>query len=233
MQQIIAEELKLPLSQIAIRMSDSEVIPEDTGVGGSRVTHVYGLACQQAAREAREKLTSARPDEEVRVHVIFEGHRPDGCASVCAQMVEVAIDPDTGRVDVRKIWSAHDVGTVINPMYHQGQIDGGAIYGLGFAVTEELLIEDGKVLNPNLGEYKLPNIQDIPELVTVLVPGGGGPVPYAGKAIGEMSNVPVGAAVAAAAPEQRQRRRQGSLLPRVPFPPRRLASPRDRRGQRG
>src|SRR5439155_23846597 len=133
MQQILAEELKLPLSQVMVQMSDSVLIPEDTGVGGSRVTHVYGLASQQAAQEAREKLASARPNEEVRVRVKLEGERPDGIASVCAQIAEVEVDPESGRVKVRKIVSAHDVGTVINPMYHQGQIDGGVIYGYGFA----------------------------------------------------------------------------------------------------
>ncbi len=195
MQQIIAEELGLPLSQVAIRMSDSVVIPEDTGVGGSRVTHVYGLACQQAAREARERLQAA-PGEEVRVRVKLDGPRPEGIASVCAQIAEVEVDPDTGGVKVRRIVTAHDVGTVINPMYHQGQIDGGVIYGLGFALQEELLIEDGKVLNPNLGEYKLPNIADIPPLETVLVTGAHGPTPYGGKAVGEMGNVPLAAAIA-------------------------------------
>jgi len=111
-------------------------------------------------------------------------------------VAEVEVDPETGRVKVRKIVSAHDVGAIINQTYHQGQIDGGAIYGLGFALTEELIIDEGKVQNPNLGEYKLPNIQDIPELQTVLVPGASGPVPYSGKAIGESSNVPLAAAIA-------------------------------------
>lgn len=92
--------------------------------------------------------------------------------------------------------TAHDVGTVLNPIYHQGQIEGGVIYGMGFALTEELLIEDGRVTNPNLGEYKLPAIADIPELVTALLPAAGGPTPYEGKAIGEMANVPVAAAIA-------------------------------------
>lgn len=69
------------------------------------------------------------------------------------------------------------------------------VYGLGYALTEELLIEDGKVVNPNLGEYKLPNVKDIPPLETVLVTGATGPAPYGGKAIAEGGNVATAAAV--------------------------------------
>lgn len=154
-------------------------------------SNTASVSFDQAARAA-----AANGGGEVRVMKAFDGGSTFGVTSFSAQIAEVEVDPDTGQVRLRKLVSAHDVGTIINPIYHQGQIDGGAVYGLGFALTEELLIDDGKVTNPNLGEYKLPNIQDIPELVTVLVPGGGGPVPYSGKAIGEMSNVPVGAAVA-------------------------------------
>jgi CO/xanthine dehydrogenase Mo-binding subunit len=61
------------------------------------------------------------------------------------------------------------VGTIINPLAHQGQIDGGFVTGLGLAVTEELVSAGGQILNGHLGEYKLPTIADIPPLETVLV----------------------------------------------------------------
>jgi len=111
-------------------------------------------------------------------------------------VAEVAVDRETGQVHLRRLVSAHDVGTIINPLAHQGQIDGGAIMGVGFATMEELRIEDGRVVTANLGEFKIPTIQDIPALVTVLVENPEGPSPYQGKAIGESGNVPTAAAIA-------------------------------------
>jgi putative selenate reductase molybdopterin-binding subunit len=88
------------------------------------------------------------------------------------------------------------VGTVINPLAHQGQIDGGFVTGLGLAVTEELVSEGGQILNGHLGEYKLPTIADIPPLETVLVQTSGGEGPYQAKAIGELANNATAAAIA-------------------------------------
>ncbi|MEK7216812.1 MAG: xanthine dehydrogenase family protein molybdopterin-binding subunit, partial [Chloroflexota bacterium] len=81
-----------------------------------------------------------------------------------AQVAEVEVDPETGKVQLHRFVTAHDVGTIINPVTHQGQIDGGAIQGIGMALMEELLIEDGQVVTNHLGDYKLPTIADIPEL---------------------------------------------------------------------
>jgi CO/xanthine dehydrogenase Mo-binding subunit len=88
------------------------------------------------------------------------------------------------------------VGTVINPLGHQGQINGGFVTGLGLAVTEELVSQEGRIVNGHLGDYKLPNIADLPELKTVLVPSTGGLGPYGARAIGELANNATAAAVA-------------------------------------
>ena len=119
-----------------------------------------------------------------------------GITSFCAQVVEAEVDRETGQVTVSKITTAHDVGTIINPMLHQGQIDGGVIQGFGFALMEELQTVEGTVQNANLGDYKLPNIKDVPELETVLIQAPAGPAPFDGKAIGEIPNVPLAAAIA-------------------------------------
>ncbi len=113
-----------------------------------------------------------------------------------AQVAEVEVDPETGQVKLRKLVAVHDVGTVINPLTHQGQIDGGVVQGIGQALIEELIVEDGRVTTANLGEYKLPTIADIPPLETVLVDAGSGPGPFESKAIGEASLLPTPAAVA-------------------------------------
>ncbi|ETW99741.1 MAG: hypothetical protein ETSY1_13890 [Candidatus Entotheonella factor] len=121
---------------------------------------------------------------------------PVEVTSFCAQIAEVEVDAGTGQVTLRKLTTAHDVGTILNPLTHQGQIEGGVTQGVGHALTEHLMIQDGAVTNLNLGEYKLPTIMDIPELKTALVESQAGPAPYAGKAVGEHSNVAIPAAVA-------------------------------------
>jgi carbon-monoxide dehydrogenase large subunit len=113
-----------------------------------------------------------------------------------AQVVELEVDPETGQIRLLDVVTAHDVGTIINPLGHQGQIEGGLLQGVGFGLLEELRIEDGQVSTLNLGDYKLPNIRDIPPLTTVLVEEELGPAPFHGQAIGESSITPTGAAIA-------------------------------------
>jgi CO/xanthine dehydrogenase Mo-binding subunit len=112
------------------------------------------------------------------------------------QIADVVVDSETGHVKVERVITAHDVGTIINPLGHQGQINGGFVTGLGLATTEELVEENGRIINTHLGDYKLPNIQDLPALETVLVPSEGGMGPYSAKAIGELANNATAAAIA-------------------------------------
>ena len=113
-----------------------------------------------------------------------------------AQVVELEVDPETGQIKILDVVTAHDVGTIINPIGHRGQIDGGLIQGLGFGMLEEVVMEEGQVSTLHLGDYKLPNIKDIPPLKTVLVQEEIGPAPFHSKAIGESSITPIAAAIA-------------------------------------
>lgn len=118
-------------------------------------------------------------------------------ASVSAQICEVHVDPETGQITLRNMISAHTTGKVINPLMHQGQIDGGVVFGLGYALTEEINFDGAKITTTNFGEFKIPNIKDIPPLKTHVaenVPSG--PGPYNSLAIGEVANTPTAAAVA-------------------------------------
>ncbi len=90
-----------------------------------------------------------------------------------------------------------DVGTVINPLAHQGQLNGGFAFGVGAALMEELPIDDGgKVAALSLGEYKLPTVMDMPALRTVLLRTEIGPGPFGAKAVGEVTNSGVAPAIA-------------------------------------
>jgi CO/xanthine dehydrogenase Mo-binding subunit len=132
----------------------------------------------------------------ITVSVETEVPRKGSSTSFIAQVAEVEVDPDTGRVKLNKFVTAHDVGTIINPLGHQGQIDGEAIMAIGTGLMEELAHDQGKVTTTNLGEYKIPNIADVPKFKTVLVKGKNGPGPYEAKGIGEHANVTPPAAIA-------------------------------------
>jgi CO/xanthine dehydrogenase Mo-binding subunit len=113
-----------------------------------------------------------------------------------AQIAEVEVDPETGEVKLLAFTTAHDVAQIMNPLMHQGQINGGLVQGIGYAFMEELRVEDGRVTTLSFGDYKIPTTQDIPALTTVLVPSGSGLGHYAIKGIGETPNTPTAAAIA-------------------------------------
>jgi CO/xanthine dehydrogenase Mo-binding subunit len=112
------------------------------------------------------------------------------------QLAEVKVDPETGLVTVLNIWSAHDVGKAVNPCNVEGQIEGGVQMGLGFALTEEIVLEDGKTLNPNFADYKMFTSADMPQIKPLIVeipePLGA----FGTRGIGEATTIPTAGAVA-------------------------------------
>lgn len=113
-----------------------------------------------------------------------------------AQVIEVEVDTVTGRVEVQRIVAAQDVGKAINPAAVIGQIQGGVVMGLGSALTEEIVIDKGCVVNPSLATFLIPTASDVPEIVPIMVehpyPNG----PFGAKGVGEPGTVATAAAVA-------------------------------------
>ena len=116
--------------------------------------------------------------------------------SFVAQVAEVDVDAGTGQLKVRKLTTVRDSGTGLNHLSYQGQIDGGVVTGLGFALMEDSSLVDGKMATANLGEFKMPTAADLPKLTTILMEDATGPTPFQGKAIAEIPNVPTAAAIA-------------------------------------
>ncbi|MEW6277713.1 MAG: xanthine dehydrogenase family protein molybdopterin-binding subunit [Candidatus Eremiobacterota bacterium] len=112
-----------------------------------------------------------------------------------ANTVEVTVDTETGEVVVDRVVSGHDVGKIINPQTGQGQIEGGAMQGLGYALVEEHHTRDGRILNNQFSTYIIPTPMDTPELIPVIVehryPWG----PYGAKGLGETPMIAVAPAV--------------------------------------
>jgi CO/xanthine dehydrogenase Mo-binding subunit len=114
-----------------------------------------------------------------------------------AHAAVVSVDTETGKVKVERYVTAHDVGKAINPLGVEGQMQGGAVQGIGYALYEQISHDEGGLtLNPDLGGYKLPTIADVPKVETTIVEGYVGEGPYGAKAVGEGNIVPPAGAIA-------------------------------------
>ena len=113
-----------------------------------------------------------------------------------AHAVEVAVDIDTGEVDVLKSVAAHDVGQCINQAAVEGQIQGGAQNGQGYALSEEMLYDEGRLITPSFSEYLMPTAMDMPKVECIILESRSGVGPYGAKGIGEPAMTPVAPAIA-------------------------------------
>ncbi len=187
-----AEELKHLIREVAAQLLGCQASAVDLRDGRCVVSSVpeRDLAFAEVATAA---LAHERP---LRVQKLYRVAQSPHLTGFSAQVVELEVDPETGHIRLLDVVTAHDVGTIINPLGHQGQIEGGLIQGIGFGMLEEMRAEEGRISTLSLGDYKVPNMKDIPSLQTVLVQEAVGPVPYQGKSIGESSITPITAAIA-------------------------------------
>lgn len=112
------------------------------------------------------------------------------------QVAEVEVDTGTGEVQVLRLVNSQDVGRAVNPLIVEGQVEGGMIMGLGFALYEEIVCQDGQVMNPYAFDYRTPRAKDTPELVNVLLELRDPTGPYGAKGVGEICMNPTAAAIA-------------------------------------
>ncbi|MFM7308054.1 MAG: xanthine dehydrogenase family protein molybdopterin-binding subunit, partial [Actinomycetota bacterium] len=152
-----------------------------------------------------------RPTEELdengqgNCHVAF---------AFVAHRAVVDVDPDLGLVKVVQVATAQDVGRVLNPIAAIGQLEGGIAQGLGLAVMEEIVLQDGKMRNPSFTDYLLPTALDAPTVVATMIEEPEPQAPLGAKGIGEPPCISVTPAIAAAI-----RAATGKQLPRVPVRP--------------
>ena len=124
------------------------------------------------------------------------GHGKPYAAYVFAtQIAEVEVDTETGQVEILKITAVHDCGTAINPMMVEGQVEGGVAMGVGCAMMEEMVVEQGRVKNPQLTDYVVPTALDVPEIVTMIVERPEPTGPFGAKGVGECAPLPTAPAI--------------------------------------
>jgi CO/xanthine dehydrogenase Mo-binding subunit len=109
----------------------------------------------------------------------------------------VEVDPDTGKVQIIRYTVAQDVGTAIHPSYVEGQLQGGAVQGIGWALNEEYWYgEEGSMRNASFLDYRIPTIYDVPMIETILVEVPDPGHPYGVRGVGEVPICPPPAAIA-------------------------------------
>ena len=110
--------------------------------------------------------------------------------------VELSVDRETGEIELHDVVLVADVGTVINPIAHRGQLEGGFAFGIGYALTEEIVMEDGRLVNASFADYKIPCQRDMPPLRVIELPPTGGQGPFGAKAAGESAQSGIAPAIA-------------------------------------
>ena len=181
--------------------------------------------------DGRFAMALADALDEGPVEVTHELHHPatepldergQGNAHVsfafAAHRAVVDVDPELGLVRVQQIATGQDVGRALNPLAVQGQIEGGVAQGLGLAVMEEIVVSDGKILNPSFTDYLIPTALDMPPVAATLIEEPEPGAPFGAKGVGEPPTISSTPAVVAAI-----RAATGLRLARVPVRPQDIA----------
>jgi CO/xanthine dehydrogenase Mo-binding subunit len=189
-----ATELKTRLEELA-----AEVMGWPSGkvrIENDRFAVDDGRAESASFEDVTDRILTSGSIEVTGAYGSNHGHSEPSDYSFYGYGVEVEVDPATGAVTILDALLVADVGTVINPTAHQGQLDGGFIYGLGNSVMEDLALQDGRVTASSLGEYKLPTTEDLPRLRTILLKTSVGPGPFGSRMAGELASTGVAPAIA-------------------------------------
>jgi selenium-dependent xanthine dehydrogenase len=240
LQMIAAEELHLPLEDVRVLLSDTDLTPDGGPTTASRQTYVTGNAVRYAAETLRQALASTMAEKydcspesvrfaeglihvngdritfaEAAVAMKAEGREPRAryeylapetqplgtggdmhfAFSFATQAAEVEVDLETGEAHVLRVIAANDVGKTINPLGLLGQIEGGVMMGLGNALTEEYIVEEGRVFTDRLARYRVPSVVFTPEIIPIVVEHPTGEGPHGAKGIGEITSIPTTPAI--------------------------------------
>ena len=254
--QIAAEVLGVPLEDIIIYSSDTDMTPFDTGAYASSTTYISGTAVKLAAEGVRDQIRERAGlmlelDDwqnitlkdrraiahdgryvtlsEIALHSLHQDkqrqimHTASFVSDAspppfAGQFVEVEVDIQTGQVEVKRMVMAVDAGVVINPLTASGQVEGGMTQALGYAHCEEMAYDnDGRMINPQIGPYKIYRADEMPEMDVILVQTLEPTGPYGAKAIAEIPKDGVAPALANAVFNA-----TGVRIRNIPFTPERV-----------
>jgi len=222
--QIVAETLHVPLDDVVMYSSDTDMTPFDVGAYASSTTYISGRAAMKAALDVKEQILKVAAEmldtpvdqlemrdkhvytrwgpsvsfADVSLHSLYAhnqfqiqataSHMSLDCPPpFAAQFAEVEVDTGTGRVELLRFVTAVDCGQAVNPLMCEGQLEGGAMQGMGYALTEELRFDDeGRMRNPSLRDYRIFSSLDMPSMQSILVQTHEPTGPYGAKSVAEI-----------------------------------------------
>jgi CO/xanthine dehydrogenase Mo-binding subunit len=207
--QMAAEATGVDVSRVETVFSDTAFTGDSGSASASRLTWMAGSSILGAAEEATKRWNEG--DRPARGEFRFvppptESLDPDTGVGqpnftygYVAEVVDLSIDIETGHIRVDRVICADDVGQAVNRTLIEGQVEGAVVQAHGYAVTEELVVTEGRIVNPRLSGYLIPGIGDIPtEVVTILVEEPDPRGPWGVRGMAEMPFVPYAPAVIAA-----------------------------------
>ncbi len=225
MANICAKELGVEVEKIIYKDVDTLSVPDSCPTVASRGTLVGGNAVIDAVRQIKEKMApvaknigahssfedivSACHSMNIELHALGTWQGPPvsweettgqgnayftyvyGC-----QVVELEVEGKSGKVRVKKMLGAHDMGKAINPEMAKGQIFGGMVMGMGFGLKEEIIHKEGVIQNLNFDKYRIVTSAEVPEMEALIVENRDPAGPWGAKALGEPVNELMGGAIA-------------------------------------
>lgn len=184
-----------------LREAIASTLAEKLDVSPDEIRFVEGLAQVREEKIPLGKIASEMIEEGRAPRILYEYWAPatkplgEGgdmhfAFSFAAQAAEVEVDRLTGEVKVLHMISANDVGTAINPLGLLGQVEGGVMMGIGHALTEKFIVDEGSVVTDRLARYRVPSITQTPEIISLIVEDPTKDGPYGAKGVGEIVLIP-------------------------------------------
>ncbi len=202
--QIVAETLGIPYEHVEVNAADTAEVPDSGPTVASRTCMVVGRILQRCASEMRERLGTLTPREYLRRHgplvITKQYERPSemewddttyrgdayGSYSWACDVAEVEVDRDTWEVRPISLTTVHEIGKAIHPTLVRGQIEGGTVQGLGYALLEHVAMRDGRMANAQLTNYIIPTTLDTPRMDVIILENPYKHGPFGAKGVGEM-----------------------------------------------
>ena len=202
--QIVADELGVAYEDIDVNAADTGEVPDSGPTVASRTCMIVGRILQRCAEDMRQQFGRLSPADYFRKHgplvvtkqyerppemvwdeILYRGDAYGSYGWAC-DVVELEVDPATWQVRLVKFTSVHEIGKAIHPRLAVGQIEGGSAQGLGWALLEDVVMRDGRMVNNSFTNYIVPTTLDTPEMDVVLLERPYRHGPFGAKGVGEM-----------------------------------------------
>ena len=201
--QIVADGVDLPYDAIEVADADTHDVPDSGPTVASRTCMIVGGILLRAAKAMRRKLRGATPAEYLKRHgpltiteqyvqppeIEWDEERYRGSAygaySWGCNVAEVEYDEETGEVKPTAFCAVLEIGRAVHPTLVRGQIEGGVVQGIGYALLEEVVMDEGRVRNAQMTNYIIPTTLDVPDIDVVVLERPAKNAPFGAKGVGE------------------------------------------------